>query len=98
MSGPAPRGRAAPGRRPTMNRDEILAVVTKYVAEAADGVSPSAIDPARSMKDYGLCSLDVIEVVSRSAGQLRVTVPRAGLRKISTISGLVDLLYRSAAA
>ena len=79
-----------------MTRDEILAVVTRNISETVEGLSASAVDPARSMKDYGLGSLDVVEVVSRSMRDLQVTVPRTELRRLTTIGGLVDLLYRSA--
>ena len=79
-----------------MTRDEILAVVARNVSETMEELNASAVDPARSMKDYGLGSLDVVEVVSRSMRDLQVTVPRTELRRLATIGGLVDLLYRSA--
>jgi acyl carrier protein len=81
-----------------MTRDDILAIVTRHICEAGEGLSPSAIDSARSMKDFGLSSLDVVEVVSRSMRELKVTVPRSDLRHLSNINGLVDLLHRSIAA
>ena len=81
-----------------MSRDEIIALVVKHVREAGEGLGAAAIDPARSMKDHGLSSLDIVEVVSRSMRELKVKVPRADLRKLTTIDGLVDLLYRAAAA
>jgi acyl carrier protein len=81
-----------------MDRDEVRALVCKHISEACEGLSASGIDTARSMADYGLGSLDIVEVVSRSMRQLRVKVPRAELRKLTTINGLVDLLHRSAAA
>ncbi len=81
-----------------MNRDEILAVVLKHVAEAGEGLDPGEIDPARSMKDYDLSSLDVVEVVSRTMQVLKVKLPRAELGGLRTINGLVDLIHRSLAA
>jgi acyl carrier protein len=76
-----------------MNRDEVLAIVTGHMAEAVEGLSPSAIDPALSMKDHGLDSLDIVEVVSRSMRALKVKVPRSGLRGLTTIDGFVDVLH-----
>ena len=84
--------------RSIMNRDEILAMVTRYIAETAEEPITPALDPAKSMKDYGLSSLDMVEVISRSMRSLKVTVPRSELRGIRTIDGLVDLLHRAVAA
>jgi acyl carrier protein/polyketide biosynthesis acyl carrier protein len=79
-----------------MSRDDILAIVLRHIAEAGEGLTPDMIDPARSMKDYGLASLDIVEVFSRSMRELKVKVPRGGLRDIRTINGFVDLLHQSA--
>jgi acyl carrier protein len=59
-----------------------------------EGLPVEAIDPARSMRDYRVNSLDVVEVVSRSMRELKVKVPRAELRKLSNINALIDLLYQ----
>ncbi len=76
-----------------MNREEVLFVVKKYIADAVEDVDVSTLDTSRSMKDYGVNSLDMVEVVSRSMRELKVKVPRAELNKIENIDGLVDLLY-----
>jgi len=80
-----------------MKRDEILAVVLKHIVEAGEGLNPLDIDPAQSMKDYDLSSLDIIEVVSRSMRAVKVKLPRAELNGLRTINGLVDLIHRSLA-
>ena len=56
----------------------------------------SDVDPARSMHDHDLVSIDVVEVVSRSMRELQVTVPLPELRKLRTINDLVDALHRGA--
>jgi acyl carrier protein len=81
-----------------MSRDEIRAMVVEYVRQAGEGLGATVIDPARSMKDYGLSSLDIVEVVSRSMRELKVKVPRADLRKLTTIDGLIELLHRAVVA
>jgi acyl carrier protein/polyketide biosynthesis acyl carrier protein len=50
------------------------------------------------MQDHDLASLDIVEVVSRSMRELKVTVPRSQLRTVGTINDLVDALHRAAAA
>lgn len=77
-----------------MEREEILAVVKKHILDIAEDLTEEKIDPARSMKDLGINSLDIVEVVSCSMRELKVKVPRSELSKLSNINGLVDLLYR----
>jgi acyl carrier protein len=78
-----------------MNRDEIWNVIKKHLADAVDDLDVSAIDTAKSMKDYGANSLDLVEVVSRSMRELKVKVPRAELNKLTNIDGLIDLFHKT---
>jgi acyl carrier protein len=78
-----------------MTKEQILAVIAKHLARAIDGVDASAIDPTKSMKDFGANSLDLVEVVSASMRELKVKVPRAELNTLTNIQGLVDLLHRA---
>jgi hypothetical protein len=77
-----------------MNREEVLRIVTRHVAEAAGERDDSAIDPARSMRAYGLGSLDMAEVMSRTLYELNLDVPLPAPRRLTSINDLVDLLYR----
>jgi acyl carrier protein len=81
-----------------MNRDDILALVVRHVADAVEGLQPAEVDAARSMTDLGLTSLDIVEVVTRSMRGLQVTIPRPQLRKLRTIDALVDVLHNAVAA
>jgi acyl carrier protein len=76
-----------------VEREHILAVVRKYLANAVEGVDAASIDPSRSMKDFGANSLDIVEVVSASMRELKIKIPRAELSKLTNIDGLVDLLF-----
>ena len=78
-----------------MTRDEVHVLVTGHIADTVEGLPPERIDPRQSMRDYGLSSLDMVEVVSRSQRALKVKVPRAELRSLTTIDGLIELLHRS---
>jgi polyketide biosynthesis acyl carrier protein len=78
-----------------MTRDDVLNIVKKYIVDAVDDIDPATLDANRSMKDYGVNSLDMVEVVSRSMRELKVKVPRAELNKLQNIDGLVDLLYKA---
>jgi acyl carrier protein len=79
-----------------MTREHVLGVVTKHLANAVDGVNAATIDGAKSMKDYGANSLDIVEVVSASMRELKIKVPRSELNRLTNINGLVDLLFEQA--
>ena len=64
--------------------------------ETVEDLTEDRIDPSRSMKELGVNSLDIVEVVSCTMRELRIKVPRAELSKLSNIDGLVDLLHRVA--
>ncbi len=78
-----------------MQREQIMAVVQKHLADAVDGLVIEDIDPKRSMKDLGANSLDIVEVVSSSMRELKVKIPRSELSKLTNLDGLVDLLERT---
>jgi acyl carrier protein len=81
-----------------MNRDQVRAVVFKHIAAAVEGLTVAEIDPVRSLKDYNVNSLDMVEIVSRSMRELKVKVPRGELRKLTNINGLIDLLNQAVLA
>jgi acyl carrier protein len=76
-----------------MTRADVLAVVAKHLASAVDELDAAAIDPSKSMKDYGANSLDIVEVVSGAMRELKVKVPRTELNKLTNVDGLVGLLH-----
>jgi len=78
-----------------MDREQIATVVCKHLIEVVGDLKPSDIDMARSMKDFGANSLDIVEVVSCAMRELKVKVPRSELGKLTNMNGLVDLLHAS---
>jgi acyl carrier protein len=79
-----------------MTRDQIMGVVVKHLVDAVEGLEAKDIDPARSMKELGANSLDIVEVVSSSMRELKIKIPRSELAKLTNLDGLVDLFYRTA--
>jgi acyl carrier protein len=79
-----------------MTRESIHGVVIKHLCNIVENVDPSTIDASRSMKDYGANSLDLVEVVSATMRELKIKVPRVALGKVTSIDGLVDLLWQTA--
>jgi acyl carrier protein/polyketide biosynthesis acyl carrier protein len=82
-------------REDEMTREAILAIVTRHIAEAVEGLRAADVDPARSMTDHDLGSLDIVDVVGRSMRELQVTVPQTELRRLATINDFVDALHRA---
>jgi len=75
-----------------MDRSHIQSVVLKHLADSVEGLDTDNVDTAKSMKDLGANSLDIVEVVSCSMRELKVKVPRSQLAKLENIDQLVDLL------
>ena len=73
-----------------MTKQEVIDVIKKNIAENLDDIDAADIDPAKSMKDYGANSLDIIEVVSCSMRDLDIRIPRSELADIGNIDQLAD--------
>lgn len=79
---------------PVIAREEVLAVVKKHMSQVIEGLVPDAVDPSKSLAEFGANSLDIVEIVSCSMRELKVKVPRAELTKLRNLNELVDLLHR----
>lgn len=73
-----------------MSREDILSVIEKHVRQCDDEFENIELDPNKKLTDYGVNSLDVVEIVSGSMRELRVKIPRPELSNIANINGLVD--------
>lgn len=81
-----------------MTREHVLEVVKRHLVDTIEELEGVEIDPAKSMKDLGANSLDIVEVVSASMRELKVKVPRSELNKLTNINELVELLHSMAGA
>ncbi len=79
-----------------VTREAVLEVVKRHLVDTIEELEGVEIDPAKSMKDLGANSLDIVEVVSCSMRELKVKVPRAELNTLENINQLVDLLHKVA--
>ncbi len=73
-----------------MTKQDVISVIKKNILDNLEDIAEGDIDPAKSMKDYGANSLDIIEVVSTSMRELNIKIPRAELAEIATIDQLAD--------
>lgn len=79
-----------------ITREEVWEVVQEHLVETVEELEGVEIDPAKSMKDLGANSLDIVEVVSCSMRELKVKVPRSELNKLENMNQLIDLLHNTA--
>ncbi len=76
-----------------MTREHVLEVVKRHLVDTIEELEGVEIDPAKSMKDLGANSLDIVEVVSSSMRELKVKVPRSELNRLTNINELIELLH-----
>lgn len=79
-----------------VTRDKILDIVKEHLMDNLEDLDATDFDPARSMKDMGANSLDIVEVVSCTMRDLKIKVPRTELAKLTNVNELVDLLFKVA--
>lgn len=73
-----------------MTRDEVIAVIRKYVVEYVEDVTNEDLEFADSFRDFNANSLDMLEVVTACMRELEIKIPRAELAEIETIEDLAD--------
>ena len=73
-----------------MTRSDVLATVKKHIMDVAEELTEDNIDPTMSMKELGINSLDIVEVVSCSMRELKIKVPRSELSKLTYKWGTAD--------
>jgi acyl carrier protein len=64
------------------------------MVEHLDDVDEDEIEKAESFRDFGVNSLDMLEVVTASMREMKIRVPRAELAEIETIDGLAEKFLR----
>ena len=72
-----------------MDREEIIRVLDKHLARVMDDDSLH-IQDEKQLRDYGVTSLDIVEIVSASMRELKIRIPRPELGEIENIGQLVD--------
>ncbi|SCL23240.1 acyl carrier protein [Micromonospora pallida] len=77
-----------------MERQQVVDVVTKHIRLNAEGLDDKPVDTSKSMKEFGLGSLDIVEIVSASMRELKIRVPRTELANLANIDELVDLFLK----
>lgn len=78
-----------------MSRDELLAVVRKKTNEIIPDLDFDRLDPAGSLIEAGVSSLDFVELTLALQQDLKAKLPRTELGKVETLNDLLDVLERA---
>ena len=76
-----------------MDRAEILAVVLRHVRANVHLPEGAAIDPARSLVEQGVSSLDAVEIAFGAMKELGLRVSTAETTRLRSVDQLVDLIH-----
>ena len=79
-----------------VTKEEITEIVKGHLMDNVEDLDDKDFDPAKSMKDMGANSLDIVEVVSCTMRELKLKVPRSELSKLTNVEELVNLLMGKA--
>jgi acyl carrier protein len=77
-----------------LDRSGILAVVMKHVRANVHLPEGTAIDPARSLVEQGVSSLDAVEIAYGAMRELGLRVSPAETTRLRSVDQLVDLIHR----
>ena len=80
-----------------VTKDEIAEIIKEHLMDNVEDLDEADWDPAKTMKDLGANSLDIVEVVSCTMRDLKIKVPRSELSKLANVQELIDLLHDVAA-
>ena len=77
-----------------MDRAVVHAVVMKHVRANVHLPEGTAIDPARSLVEQGVSSLDAVEIAFGAIKELGLRISTAETTRLRSVDQLVDLIHR----
>ncbi len=73
-------------------KEAVSEMVIGFVKRTLPELKYEEIDTNASMKELGVTSIDILEVVSASMKKLEVQIPRDQLNQLTCIEDLINLL------
>jgi len=77
-----------------MNREELLGLLVNNLKKAVPEFAAENLDTSKTYKELGVSSLELVEVVTRTTKELRLTLPFQELAKVRTTDDLADVILR----
>jgi acyl carrier protein len=79
-----------------MSQQDLSDVVKRKTAEIIGNIAPDDLDTAKTLRSYGVSSLDLVELVSFLMRELKIKVARSELKKIGTTDELIAVFQNAA--
>jgi acyl carrier protein len=77
-----------------VDKDQIRRVIVAHTKDVVEGLEDVEIDTSKPIADYGVESLDILEIVGSSAREVGVKVKREDLEGLQSIDDVADLYAR----
>jgi acyl carrier protein len=74
-----------------MDRDQIRSIIVAHTRDVVEGLEDAEIDTSKPVAEYGVESLDILEIVGSSAREVGVKVKREDLEGLQSIDDVADL-------
>ena len=81
-------------RKSRMNREELLGLLVNNLKKAVPEFADEDLDTSKTYKELGVSSLELVEVVTRTTKELRLTLPFQELAKVRNTDDLADVILR----
>lgn len=79
-----------------MSQQDLSEAVKRKTAEIIGNIAAADLDTTKTLRSYGVSSLDLVELVSFLMRELKIKVARSELKKIATTDDLIAILQKSA--
>ncbi len=77
-----------------MNKEAVLSLLVKNLKKAIPEFADEELDTAKSYKELGVSSLELVEVVTRTAKELGLSLAFKELGSVKTTDDLAEVLLR----
>jgi acyl carrier protein len=79
-----------------MNKQEIVQLLVKNLKKMVPEFADEEIDLDKTYQNLGVSSLELVEIVTRTAKEMGLNLPMAALAAVRTTNDLANLLVRFA--
>jgi acyl carrier protein len=77
-----------------MKREEVIGLLVKNLKKAIPEFEDEDLDTAKSYKDLGVSSLELVELVASSSNEMGVKLPPDALSSVKSTDDLADVFLR----
>jgi len=77
-----------------MNKEEVIRLLVKNLKKAIPEFEDEELDTSKSYKDLGVSSLELVEIVTKTAKELGVNLPFTELTSVKTTDDLANVFMR----